>query len=78
MKDSEKRHHFNNLFSILGTFTVKLPKLHQDEYFEGLDMLTSLLTPRKKPKINQPSIEVINGKTLIFSHLFQVISLQHT
>ncbi|XP_031548926.1 protein SHQ1 homolog [Actinia tenebrosa] len=41
-------------------FFLKLPKLHQGEHFEGLDMLTSLLSPRKKTKMNQPLIEVIN------------------
>ncbi|NXI62467.1 SHQ1 protein, partial [Anseranas semipalmata] len=30
-----------------GTFTIKLPKESPGQYFEGLDMLTSLLAPKK-------------------------------
>lgn len=44
-------------FSI-GTFSVKLPKLHRGEAFEGLDLLTTLLAPKKKkPVSNKPLIE---------------------
>ncbi|NWX83378.1 SHQ1 protein, partial [Nothoprocta pentlandii] len=39
-----------------GTFTIHLPKEMPGQYFEGLDMLTSLLTP-KKLKSTTPLVE---------------------
>ncbi|XP_010214371.1 PREDICTED: protein SHQ1 homolog [Tinamus guttatus] len=41
-----------------GTFTIQLPKEIPGQYFEGLDMLTSLLTP-KKLKSATPLVEEI-------------------
>ncbi|NXU47120.1 SHQ1 protein, partial [Turnix velox] len=39
-----------------GTFTIKLPKEIPGQYFEGLDMLTSLLAP-KKSRSGKPLVE---------------------
>lgn len=41
-----------------GIFTIVVPKESPGETFEGLDMLTSLLTP-KSQKLKKPVIEVI-------------------
>ncbi|NWH73206.1 SHQ1 protein, partial [Piaya cayana] len=41
-----------------GTFTIKLPKETPGQYFEGLDMLTSLLAP-KKSRSAKPLVEEI-------------------
>ena len=41
-----------------GVFTIVVPKETPGEVFEGLDMLTSLLTP-KSQKLKKPVIEVI-------------------
>jgi protein SHQ1 len=50
----------NNI--IVGVFTIVVPKETPGEIFEGLDMLTSLLTP-KSHKHKGPVIEVVgNGK----------------
>ncbi|XP_067024259.1 protein SHQ1 homolog isoform X2 [Acropora muricata] len=41
-----------------GTFTVKLPKLNRGETFEGLDLLTTLLAPKRKAAApSKPLIE---------------------
>lgn len=41
-----------------GTFTVKLPKLNPGETFEGLDLLTTLLAPKRKAAApSKPLIE---------------------
>ncbi|KAL9959379.1 hypothetical protein ACROYT_G032698 [Oculina patagonica] len=45
-----------------GTFTIKLPKLHPGEPFEDLDLLTTLLAPKKKsPLAVKPLIEVVGS-----------------
>ncbi|NWU96985.1 SHQ1 protein, partial [Upupa epops] len=41
-----------------GTFTIRLPKETPGQYFEGLDMLTSLLAP-KKSRSAKPLVEEI-------------------
>ncbi|XP_015730598.1 protein SHQ1 homolog isoform X2 [Coturnix japonica] len=41
-----------------GTFTIQLPKESPGQYFEGLDMLTSLLAP-KKSRTAKPLVEEI-------------------
>ncbi|KFO77837.1 Protein SHQ1, partial [Cuculus canorus] len=41
-----------------GTFTIRLPKETAGQYFEGLDMLTSLLAP-KKSRSAKPLVEEI-------------------
>ncbi|KFP79705.1 Protein SHQ1, partial [Acanthisitta chloris] len=43
-----------------GTFTILLPKEIPGQYFEGLDMLTSLLTP-KKSRSAKPLVEEIGA-----------------
>lgn len=42
-----------------GFFTLTLSKVNKGEYFENLDMITTLLAPPKKHNIIAPSIEVI-------------------
>ncbi|XP_074008503.1 protein SHQ1 homolog isoform X1 [Numenius arquata] len=42
-----------------GTFTIRLPKEIPGQYFEGLDMLTSLLAP-KKSRSGKPLVEEID------------------
>ncbi|NXK95782.1 SHQ1 protein, partial [Formicarius rufipectus] len=42
----------------IGTFTIRLPKEIPGQYFEGLDMLTSLLAP-KKSRSAKPLVEEI-------------------
>ncbi|XP_014802098.1 PREDICTED: protein SHQ1 homolog [Calidris pugnax] len=42
-----------------GTFTIRLPKEVPGQYFEGLDMLTSLLAP-KKSRSGKPLVEEID------------------
>lgn len=45
-----------------GTFTVKLPKLHPGETFENLDLLTTLLAPKKKSPVGiKPLIEIVGN-----------------
>lgn len=46
-----------------GFYTVKVPKEVKGEMFEGLDMITKLLTPKGKGKVNPPLIEVISETT---------------
>ncbi|PVD38054.1 hypothetical protein C0Q70_00664 [Pomacea canaliculata] len=41
-----------------GMFTAKIPKLNSGEDFEGLDMLTKLLTPPGETSAKRPTIEV--------------------
>ncbi|KAJ7404922.1 Protein SHQ1 like protein [Willisornis vidua] len=43
-----------------GTFTIRLPKEIPGQYFEGLDMLTSLLAP-KKSRSAKPLVEEIDA-----------------
>ncbi|KFQ30103.1 Protein SHQ1 [Merops nubicus] len=45
-----------------GTFTIRLPKEIPGQYFEGLDMLTSLLAP-KKSRSAKPLVEEIGMTT---------------
>ena len=48
-----------------GTFTVKLPKLNPGETFEGLDLLTTLLAPKRKATApSKPLIEQSGKCTL--------------
>lgn len=48
-----------------GTFSIKLPKLHAGETFENLDLLTTLLAPKKKASLNvKPLIEVVESDTI--------------
>ena len=42
-----------------GTFSMRFSKVNTGEYFENLDMISSLLQPSKK-KTNIPNIEVIS------------------
>lgn len=45
-----------------GTFSVKLPKLNSGEFFEGLDLLTTLLAPKKKSPVTvKPLISELTG-----------------
>ena len=49
---------------------MKLPKLHPGESFEGLDLLTTLLAPKKKaPATVKPFIELI-GKPYTCTRTF--------
>ncbi|XP_074770290.1 protein SHQ1 homolog [Athene noctua] len=49
-----------------GTFTIRLPKEIPGQYFEGLDMLTSLLAP-KKSRSAKPLVEEIGmTKKILF------------
>jgi len=50
------------LFCFTGTFTIKVPKASPGKHFEGLDMITKLLTPKGNTSAAQPLIEVL-GKT---------------
>ncbi|XP_072016545.1 protein SHQ1 homolog [Amphiura filiformis] len=43
-----------------GYFTVTVPKETQGEYFDGLDMLTTLLAPVGKTSATEPVLEVID------------------
>uniref|UniRef100_K1QHE0 Protein SHQ1 homolog n=1 Tax=Magallana gigas TaxID=29159 RepID=K1QHE0_MAGGI len=54
----ENGHEKANYDSSKGIFTIVVPKESPGEMFEGLDMLTSLLTP-KSQKLKKPVIEVI-------------------
>lgn len=48
--------------NVIGTFSVNLPKLHPGEFFEGLDLLTTLLAPKKRaPATTKPLIELTGG-----------------
>lgn len=42
-------------------FTIKLPKLNSGEYFQNLDMLTSLMCPKPKLQTSNPLVEVISS-----------------
>ncbi|XP_032687527.1 protein SHQ1 homolog isoform X2 [Odontomachus brunneus] len=44
-----------------GCYTLRLSKVNKGEYFENLDMLTTLLAPTKEHSIIAPSIEVIGN-----------------
>lgn len=45
-----------------GTFTIRLPKLHPGETFENLDLLTTLLAPKKKSPVGiKPLIEIVGN-----------------
>lgn len=43
---------------LLGIFTIRLPKETPGQHFEGLNMLTALLAPRK-PRTAKPLVEEI-------------------
>ncbi|XP_068714980.1 protein SHQ1 homolog [Montipora foliosa] len=45
-----------------GTFSVKLPKLHPGEFFEDLDLLTTLLAPRRQAKSTTKALIEETGK----------------
>ncbi|XP_022254832.1 protein SHQ1 homolog isoform X2 [Limulus polyphemus] len=47
-----------------GTFTIKMPKMSPGEVFEGLDMITKLLTPSGKISAASPVIEVLDSTEL--------------
>jgi len=49
---------------------VKLPKLHPKESFEGLDLLTTLLAPKKKaPATIKPFIELIGEPIYMYMYI---------
>ena len=59
--------HFFYIYCIVGTFSVKLPKLNSGEFFEGLDLLTTLLAPKKKSPVTvKPLISELIGKLIYF------------
>ncbi|XP_033746162.1 protein SHQ1 homolog [Pecten maximus] len=43
-----------------GSFTIKVPKATEGEIFEGLDMLTKLLTPKGQTSAASPLIQVLD------------------
>ena len=46
---------------------MKLPKLNSGEFFEGLDLLTTLLAPKKKSPVTvKPLISELIGKLIYF------------
>lgn len=54
---------------LIGTFSVKLPKLHPGESFDGLDLLTTLLAPKKKaPATIRPLIELAGKHMTVHCH----------
>ena len=58
---------FFYIYFIVGTFSVKLPKLNLGEFFEGLDLLTTLLAPKKKSPVTvKPLISELTGKLIYF------------
>ena len=59
--------HFFYIYCIVGTFSVKLPKLNSGEFFEGLDQLTTLLAPKKNSPVTvKPLISELTGKLISF------------
>ncbi|XP_060078474.1 protein SHQ1 homolog [Ylistrum balloti] len=46
-----------------GSFTIKIPKATEGEIFEGLDMLTKLLTPKGQTSAASPLIQVLDSST---------------
>ncbi|NXA80199.1 SHQ1 protein, partial [Thryothorus ludovicianus] len=44
-----------------GAFTIRLPKEVPGQYFEGLDMLTSLLAPKKRSRSAKPLVEEMDA-----------------
>ncbi|XP_069141108.1 protein SHQ1 homolog isoform X2 [Argopecten irradians] len=44
-----------------GSFTIKVPKATEGEVFEGLDMLTKLLTPKGQTSAASPLIQVLDS-----------------
>ncbi|XP_029639621.1 protein SHQ1 homolog isoform X1 [Octopus sinensis] len=46
-----------------GKFSLQIPKKVAGEMFEGLEMLTKLLTPKGKYSAKSPLIEVLNNET---------------
>lgn len=44
-----------------GDFCLRFSKVNPGEYFENLDMISTLLAPSKKKNINVPNIEVIGN-----------------
>lgn len=60
----------------VGTFSIKLPKLHAGETFENLDLLTTLLAPKKKASLNiKPLIEVVGKCSLLILHIYDHVKL---
>ena len=60
----------------VGTFSIKLPKLHAGETFENLDLLTTLLAPKKKASLNvKPLIEVFGKCSLLILHIYDHVKL---
>ena len=58
---------FFYIYFIVGTFSVKLPKLNLGEFFEGLDLLTTLLAPKKNSPVTvKPLISELTGKLIYF------------
>ena len=59
--------HFFHIYFIVGTFSVKLPKLNLGEFFEGLDLLITLLAPKKKSPVTvKPLMSELTGKLIYF------------
>ena len=57
--------HFFYIYCVVGTFSVKLPKLNSGEFFEGLDLLTTLLASKKKSPVTvKPLISELAGKVI--------------
>ena len=66
--------HFLLSFTV-GTFSIKLPKLYAGETFENLDLLTTLLAPKKKASLNvKPLIEVVGKCSLLFCTFMIVLN----
>ncbi|XP_076039747.1 protein SHQ1 homolog [Oratosquilla oratoria] len=59
--DSEQEKHKAHYDADSGVFVITCQKQTPGENFQGLDMLTSLLTPPGTSGVNKPLIEVIGG-----------------
>ena len=58
---------FFYIYFIVGIFSLKLPKLNLGEFFEGLDLLTTLLAPKKNSPVTVKSlISELTGKLIYF------------
>lgn len=49
-------------FFFKGKFSLKFTKKNYAEFFQGLEMITSLLTPKGEKTAKLPLIEVISSK----------------
>lgn len=68
--DSEKEVHKVIFNADEGAFIVTCIKQVCGEYFDGLDMLTDLLTPKGKSQVDKPLIEILGeGNFLLFLSL---------